>query len=65
MIGDTTFDMEMARAADVRGVAVSWGYHRPDRLRSAGAWHVVDRMSELRDCLFEAIEPSSRALASD
>ena len=26
MIGDTTFDMEMGRATDVRGVAVSGGY---------------------------------------
>jgi phosphoglycolate phosphatase len=55
MIGDTAFDIEMARAADVRGVAVSWGYHRPDRLRDAGAWRVVNGMSELRDCVFEAI----------
>ena len=55
MIGDTAFDIEMARAADVRAVAVSWGYHRPDRLRDAGAWHVVNGMSELRDCLFESI----------
>jgi phosphoglycolate phosphatase len=61
MIGDTAFDMEMARAADVRGVAVSWGYHRADRLRGAGASRVVDNMSELHDCLFEAIAPSSRA----
>jgi phosphoglycolate phosphatase len=55
MIGDTAFDIEMARAADVRGVAVSWGYHGPDRLRDAGAWRVVNGMSELRDCVFEAI----------
>ena len=55
MIGDTAFDIEMARAADVRAVAVSWGYHRPDRLRDAGAWRVVEGMNELRDCIFEAI----------
>ena len=55
MIGDTEFDIEMARAADVRGVAVSWGYHRPDRLCDAGAWRVVNDMGELRDCVFEAI----------
>jgi phosphoglycolate phosphatase len=62
MIGDTAFDMEMARAADVRGVAVSWGYHCSDRLRDAGASRVVDDMGELRDYLYEAIPPSSRAL---
>jgi phosphoglycolate phosphatase len=60
MIGDTTFDIEMARAADVRAVAVSWGYHRPDRLRDAGAWRVVNGMNELRDCLFESISSVSR-----
>lgn len=60
MIGDTTFDIDMARAADVRAVAVSWGYHHPDRLRGAGAWRVVNDMSELRDCVFETISLASR-----
>jgi phosphoglycolate phosphatase len=55
MVGDTSYDIEMARAADVRGVAVSWGYHRPDRLLAAGASSVVNSMSELRDRLFESI----------
>lgn len=55
MIGDTAYDMEMAQAAGVRGVAVSWGYHRADRLRRAGASRIVHDMSELRDCLFESI----------
>jgi phosphoglycolate phosphatase len=58
MIGDTAFDMEMAHAADVRGVAVSWGYHRSDRLREAGASRIVDDMNELRDCLLKEIKPS-------
>jgi phosphoglycolate phosphatase len=53
MIGDTTFDIEMARTADVRGVGVSWGYHRPERLYEAGASYVVTNMDELRDHLFE------------
>jgi phosphoglycolate phosphatase len=55
MIGDTAFDIEMARAAGVRGVAVSWGYHHPDRLHAAGASRIVNDMSELRDHLFESI----------
>lgn len=55
MIGDTAFDIEMACAAGVRGVAVSWGYHRPDRLHGAGALRVVNDMKELRDYLFESI----------
>lgn len=58
MIGDTAFDIEMARAACVRAVAVSWGYHRPDRLQGAGASRVVHDMRELHDCLFESISAS-------
>lgn len=27
MVGDTSFDMDMARAAGVMGVGVEWGYH--------------------------------------
>lgn len=32
MIGDTSFDMEMARAAGCAAIGVSWGYHPPERL---------------------------------
>jgi phosphoglycolate phosphatase len=62
MIGDTAFDMEMAHAAGVRGVAVSWGYHRPDRLHGAGASCIVNDMCELRDFLFDSISSSPREL---
>jgi len=58
MVGDTAFDIEMACAAGVRGVAVSWGYHRPGRLHAAGALRVVNDMKELRDYLFESISSS-------
>jgi phosphoglycolate phosphatase len=47
MIGDTTFDMEMARAAGVRAIAVSWGYHPVADLRAAGAQTVVDDFAAL------------------
>jgi len=40
MIGDTSFDMEMALAAGTRAVGVGWGYHPPEALRAAGA-HAV------------------------
>ena len=39
MLGDTSFDMEMAAAADITGIGVSWGYHSPDRLSAAK--HIV------------------------
>jgi phosphoglycolate phosphatase len=47
MIGDTSFDMEMACAAGVRGLGVGWGYHRPDILFAAGAHSVAMDSREL------------------
>lgn len=41
MIGDTTYDMAMARAAGLVAVGVGWGYHSPEALRQAGAHHVA------------------------
>lgn len=35
MIGDTSFDMDMGRAAGVACVAVGWGYHNAERLSGA------------------------------
>ncbi|MAY19071.1 MAG: haloacid dehalogenase [Erythrobacteraceae bacterium] len=37
MIGDTSFDMQMARAANIRAIGVDWGYHPVDELFAAGA----------------------------
>ena len=37
MIGDTTYDIEMARAANVGALGVTWGYHLPQELEDAGA----------------------------
>ena len=33
MVGDTSFDMEMAAAAGVSGIGVGWGYHPAEALR--------------------------------
>jgi phosphoglycolate phosphatase len=41
MIGDTTYDIEMARNAGVGAMGVAWGYHAPARLQHAGADIVV------------------------
>jgi len=42
MIGDTTFDIDMARAAGVHAIGVSWGYHPVGALHRSGAHAVVD-----------------------
>lgn len=51
MIGDTSFDMAMARAAGVRAIGVTWGYHREDALRAAGADAIARRCADLPDCV--------------
>lgn len=45
MIGDTSFDMDMAQAAGVTGIGVSWGYHPARELRAAR--QVVDTFDAL------------------
>lgn len=47
MIGDTVFDMQMARAAYVRALGVDWGYHQPQELVEAGAEVVAETPAEL------------------
>jgi phosphoglycolate phosphatase len=48
MIGDTTFDIDMARAAGVEAVGVSWGYHPLDALTEAGAAATVTDAAALK-----------------
>jgi phosphoglycolate phosphatase len=42
VVGDTAFDMEMARAAGARAIGVAWGYHPREALREAGAFAVIE-----------------------
>ena len=51
MIGDTSFDMAMARAAGVRAIGVAWGYHTPAELIEAGAEAVAQTPQHLGDLL--------------
>ena len=47
VIGDTSFDMEMARAAGATPIGVGWGYHPAEELHAAGAVAVLQHASEL------------------
>jgi phosphoglycolate phosphatase len=47
MIGDTSYDLEMAKNAGVHAIGVSWGYQPRARLLSAGACTVVDGYEHL------------------
>lgn len=51
MIGDTSFDMEMARAAGVTPLGVGWGYHPVEELRAAGAHRVARDFPDLERTL--------------
>ena len=47
MIGDTTFDIDMAVNAGVRAVGVNWGYHDASELMASGAECVINEFHEL------------------
>jgi phosphoglycolate phosphatase len=47
VVGDTVFDLEMARAAGARAIGVAWGYHPASALRAAGADAMIEKFAEL------------------
>lgn len=51
MIGDTSYDMEMARGADVAAIGVTWGYHPDAALVAAGAVDVLRDFTALPGAL--------------
>jgi phosphoglycolate phosphatase len=51
VVGDTTFDMMMARAARVPALGVGWGYHAPADLAAAGAVGVATAFADVPPAL--------------
>lgn len=51
MIGDTSHDMRMAKAAGVSAIGVAWGYHAAVELWGAGADIVIERFEELEPAI--------------
>jgi phosphoglycolate phosphatase len=51
LIGDTSFDMEMAYNAGTAGIGAGWGYHEPADLVRAGAGRVISRPEDLPTAL--------------
>ncbi len=47
MIGDTSYDIQMAHNAGVRAIGVAWGYHEADELLREGADAVAMHPSDL------------------
>jgi phosphoglycolate phosphatase len=47
IVGDTSFDIDMGRAAGIHAIGVSWGYHPVDALTASGAGAIVDDFAAL------------------
>lgn len=61
MIGDTTYDILMARSAAVAAVGVSWGYHAPGELIAAGAQVLVADADAVPPAVFGLIGGGTNA----
>ncbi|MBO6796706.1 HAD-IA family hydrolase [Maricaulis sp.] len=62
MIGDTMFDMQMGRNADVHTLGVSWGFHTVDEVRDGGAHevhHTFDTLNTALDQFALRVEESA------
>jgi phosphoglycolate phosphatase len=53
VIGDTTFDMGMAKSAGCSAIGVSWGYHDTDVLLDHGASHIANDSDHLQSLLLK------------
>jgi phosphoglycolate phosphatase len=57
MVGDTTFDVQMANAAGIRSIGVTCGAHGSDELTAAGASLIVSALTELTPHLDALLPP--------
>lgn len=55
MVGDTSYDMDMARAAGIKSVAVAWGYHPVETLTADAT---VQSFADLPTVIDTILEPS-------
>lgn len=55
MIGDTAFDMELAKAAGAKAIGVTWGYHLREHLLEARADVLIESYDELDDAISEVM----------
>ena len=58
MVGDTEYDMEMARLAGVHRVAVSYGAHHIDRLQQYEPIRVIDQFNDFVSWVMSTYQPS-------
>ena len=58
MIGDSSYDMMMARSAGARAIGVGWGFQPREVLREAGAEQIVESFDELQALIAGLARPS-------
>jgi phosphoglycolate phosphatase len=51
VVGDTVYDVAMARAAGATAIGVTWGYHPGSALADAGAFTVIEQFPALTPTL--------------
>lgn len=56
VVGDTSFDMEMAVAAGATAIGAGWGYHEPSELILAGAAAVAPSPAEVLSLVREHVD---------
>lgn len=56
MVGDTSFDMLMAKSAGANALGVNWGYHEEAEIRDAGADTIIDHPNLIVDAVDELLE---------
>jgi phosphoglycolate phosphatase len=64
VIGDTVFDMEMAKNAGASAIGVSWGYHPVADLDASGAASIINNFAAL-DPALAALWPAAANLKVD
>jgi phosphoglycolate phosphatase len=62
MVGDTTYDMQMAANAKVDAIGVSYGVHAPAQLTAEGALAIVETLSEIPNWLHQTKTQVTRQL---
>jgi phosphoglycolate phosphatase len=55
VVGDTEYDMAMARAAGARAIGVGWGYHDRARLGRGGAEVILPDFAAVDDAVAEMV----------
>jgi phosphoglycolate phosphatase len=63
VIGDTVFDMQMAKSAGASAIGVAWGYHPVADLHASGAGAVIDDFAAL-DAALATLWPANAKAAA-